>query len=168
MTTNIYILKLQGGNYYVGKSADPDARIQQHFDGRGASWTRLHKPLKVEKVIKAASAFDEDRYVKEYMAKHGIDKVRGGSYVTVNLDDVQEEALERELCGAADACTKCGRKGHFAASCYVQKKTSSNCCYRCGRKGHYATNCYARTTADGDELSDDDDDDSDSYDDSDD
>ena len=167
MATNIYILKLQGGKYYVGKSADPDARIQQHFAGKGSSWTQIHKPIKVEKVIRAASTFDEDRYVKEYMSIHGIDKVRGGSYVTTYLDEIQEAALKHELRGASDACTICGRKGHFAASCYAQKKTQTNGCYRCGRRGHYASNCYARTTVD-DDSDDDDSDDSDDSDDDDD
>lgn len=159
MSTNIYILKLQGGNYYIGKSSDPQARIQQHFEGRGSGWTQLHKPVKVEKIIKGTSAFDEDRYVKEYMAKHGINKVRGGSYVAANLNEIQEIALKREIRAATDACTKCGHSGHFAANC----KQRTNCCYRCGRQGHYASNCYARTTVDGDELTDDSDDDDSDY-----
>jgi hypothetical protein len=38
-----------------------------------------------KKIIKNCSSFDEDKYVKEYIAKYGIDKVRGGSYVTNDL-----------------------------------------------------------------------------------
>jgi predicted GIY-YIG superfamily endonuclease len=168
MPTNIYILKLRGGNYYVGKSADPEQRIQQHFDGIGSAWTKLNKPLKVERIIRGASDFDEDRYVKEYISKYGIDKVRGGAYANIHLDKLQVAALERELRGASDACVRCGRQGHFASNCYAQKdkrgkqieesdddSSDDDACYRCGRQGHFASNCYARRDIDGDTLSDD-------------
>ena len=119
MSTNIYILKLQGGKYYVGKTSDPMKRYQEHLEGQGSAWTKKYKPVSLEKVIKNASPFDEDKYTKEYMAKYGIDKVRGGSYVRMDLDEVQEEALIREIWGANDCCTQCGRKGHFAPDCFA-------------------------------------------------
>jgi predicted GIY-YIG superfamily endonuclease len=105
MSTNIYILKLQGDRYYVGKSENPMKRYQEHIDGRGSALTKKYKPLSVEKIISNVSPFDEDKYTKEYMSKHGIDKVRGGSYVSIDLDEVQEEALIREIWGAKDCCT---------------------------------------------------------------
>lgn len=156
MSTNIYILKLRGSNYYVGKSADVDRRIADHFNGGGSAWTQKHAPVKVVKIIRGASAFDEDRYVKEYMSKYGIDKVRGGTYVSIHLDEIQTQSLQRELRAATDACTKCGNQGHFAANC---RRQGGGECYRCGREGHFVADCYARTDIDGDELSDDDDDD---------
>ena len=127
MSTNIYILKLQGGKYYVGKTNNPMKRYQEHLEGRGSAWTKKHKPISVEKVIKNASPFDEDKYTKEYMAKYGIDKVRGGSYVSLELDEVQEEALTREIWGAKDCCANCGRKGHFIMDCYAKTDEFGNC-----------------------------------------
>jgi predicted GIY-YIG superfamily endonuclease len=146
MTTNIYILRLQNGAYYVGKSDDPMRRYQEHLEGRGSAWTRLHRPVAVERIIPGASPFDEDKITKELMAKHGIDKVRGGAYVSTELDDVQEEALQRELWASTDKCTTCGRAGHFAANCYARTKVSSESkrgviCYRCGSPGHYSPEC---------------------------
>lgn len=119
MSTNIYILRLQGGRFYVGKSNDVMKRYQEHIDGKGSSWTRKYKPVGVEKIIEKASAFDEDRYVKEYMSKHGFNKVRGGIYVQEELDEVQEDTLKREIWGANDCCTNCGRKGHFVKDCHA-------------------------------------------------
>jgi len=126
MSTNIYILKLQGARYYIGKSDNPMKRYQEHLEGKGSAWTKKHKPIGVEKIIKNASSFDEDKYTKEYMAKYGVDKVRGGSYVSIELDEVQEEALTREIWGAKDCCTQCGRKGHFVKDCYAKTDVDGN------------------------------------------
>jgi len=62
MSTNIYILQLEGGNYYVGKSDNPAQRLDQHLKGKGASWTKIHRPVKLVKVIENASHFDEDKH----------------------------------------------------------------------------------------------------------
>jgi predicted GIY-YIG superfamily endonuclease len=72
-TTNIYILKLQGGRYYIGKSDNVSKRYEQHLNGSGSSWTKKYKPISVDKIIPNASPFDEDKYTKEYMSKiwHG-------------------------------------------------------------------------------------------------
>jgi predicted GIY-YIG superfamily endonuclease len=126
MTTNIYVLKLKGGKYYVGKSNDPMSRYEEHLTGSGSSWTRKYKPIGVEKIISNCSPFDEDKVTKEMMAKYGIENVRGGAYVTESLDEIQEEALRREIWGAQDRCTACGRKGHFVANCYARTDVEGN------------------------------------------
>lgn len=129
MSTNIYILKLQGGRYYVGKSDNPMKRYQEHMNGSGSAWTRKYKPIGVEKIIENQTEFDEDKWVKVYMAKHGIEKVRGGAYVEVELDEAQEYALNKELRGAKDLCTVCGRAGHWAKDCYAKTDASGNKIY---------------------------------------
>jgi hypothetical protein len=121
MTTNIYILKLQGGRYYVGKTDNVMKRYQEHLNRSGSSWTRKYKPIAIEKTIPNASPFDEDKWVKIYMDKHGIDKVRGGAYVQTDLPEFQEEALKSELWGTKDKCINCGRTGHWAKDCYAKK-----------------------------------------------
>lgn len=119
-TTNIYVLRLQGGNFYIGKSSHVMERYQEHLNGYGSSWTKKYKPVGVDKIIEKVSPFEEDKITKEYMSKYGIEKVRGGTYVQDRLDDVQIEALKREIWGAKDLCTTCGRKGHFAADCHAR------------------------------------------------
>jgi predicted GIY-YIG superfamily endonuclease len=120
MPTTIYVLSLERGKFYVGKTDDVQRRYQEHLNGRGSSWTREYAPVKLERTIKCASAFDEDKITKELMAVHGIDNVRGGAYVNITLDSVQMESLTREIRGATDRCTTCGRSGHFAAKCYAR------------------------------------------------
>ena len=60
----IYILKLEGGKYYIGKSANVERRFADHMSGNGSAWTRKHPPIKIEKVIKNISNFDEDKFTK--------------------------------------------------------------------------------------------------------
>jgi predicted GIY-YIG superfamily endonuclease len=123
---NIYVLRLEGGRYYVGKSEDVMARYSQHLKGNGSAWTRKHKPIALEKTIKNVSPFQEDSITKEYMSKYGIDKVRGGSYVEVELSDFHKDALNMEIWGAKDLCTQCGRKGHWVKDCHATTDVSGN------------------------------------------
>jgi hypothetical protein len=120
MDTTIYILKLQEGKYYVGKTDDVAKRYQQHLKGYGSAWTKKYKPISIAKQIENSSPFDEDRYVKEYMNVFGIQNVRGGSYVQIELSDEQENALKLEIRAATDKCTRCGRDGHFVKNCYAR------------------------------------------------
>lgn len=124
--TNIYVLRLEGGRYYVGKTDDVMIRYRQHLNGSGSTWTRKYKPVSLEKTIKNASPFEEDKVTKEYMSKYGIDKVRGGSYVQVELSPFHTDALNMEIRAAKDLCTRCGRNGHFVKDCYAKTDNYGN------------------------------------------
>lgn len=77
---SIYVLKLEKDKYYIGKTTlDVQDRFQQHLDGNGSLWTKIYKPIKIIRVIKNSSHFDEDKILKEYMAQYGIDKCRGSN-----------------------------------------------------------------------------------------
>jgi predicted GIY-YIG superfamily endonuclease len=117
--STLYVLRLQGGNYYVGTTDSFEKRIEQHRQGNGALWTRKHKVVAVETTMACKSPFDEDRVTKEYMAKYGIDRVRGGTYVFEVLAEEQKELLKREIWAATKCCTRCGRSSHFATTCYA-------------------------------------------------
>ena len=156
--STIYVLRLHYNKYYVGKTNNLMKRYEEHLNGQGSEWTRKYLPIKLEKSMPATSPFDEDKVTKEYMAKYGIDSVRGGSYVSDVLDDAQRQSIQRELWAAMDCCTLCGRRGHFVKDCRVRSivvhtrkprasaSASSSAqhvtCYRCGHRGHYATTCY--------------------------
>lgn len=107
-----------------------------HMSGAGAEWTKLHKPTGKFKVFWKEGDFD-DHYTIKYMSKHGIDKVRGGSFVSNILSQPEIECINKMVCSAKDNCFKCGENGHFAREC--PQKTSV--CFRCGGKGHFAREC---------------------------
>jgi predicted GIY-YIG superfamily endonuclease len=121
----IYVLKLQHGKYYVGKTNNPERRLTEHIYGKGSEYTKVYPPLKQIELREIKSEFDEDSCTKEYMAKYGIDNVRGGSYCTLELTEEQQDFLQREICHAKDKCFKCGGD-HFAKDCTSFKNSSTH------------------------------------------
>ncbi|MGH8447570.1 MAG: GIY-YIG nuclease family protein [Solimonas sp.] len=43
----LYLLECADGSFYAGISPDPEARLRQHQDGKGAKYTRARKPLRI-------------------------------------------------------------------------------------------------------------------------
>ena len=116
---HIYILKLKEGKYYIGKTKNIEKRWNEHLSGEGSGWTKKYKPTFLMKIIVSTSYFDEDKYVKEYMAKYGIENVRGGTYSNIVLDDNSILVLEKEIRHSKNLCTRCGRNTHFIKDCYA-------------------------------------------------
>jgi len=132
----IYILELEGGKYYVGKTHNLESRLHAHFSGQGAAWTKLHRPIRVLKTI---DTDNEDACTIEMMYKYGIKSVRGGSYSQLILDNVAIESATRAMITQFDLCYKCRKPGHYGSQC-------RRYCTRCQRTSHYKDQCYASTT----------------------
>ena len=176
MVSYLYILQLQHGCFYVGKSDNPTKRFTQHKNGRGSAWTRLHKPIRMVKKMKMTSTLQEDQITEEWMKKKGIEKVRGGMYCQIDLPKHVEETLTTKLLHASNACLRCGSSEHFVRQCTIKEWKCEKCsftgsyqqvtkhekqcrrkrrrksCARCGRDSHAESSCYAKTTVDGDSL----------------
>ena len=79
----MYVLELEDGNYYVGTTYQLNFRLAQHWMGKGAKWTKLHRPIAVKEVIYPATFMDENEKTLELIGIYGKDKVRGGSFTRV-------------------------------------------------------------------------------------
>jgi hypothetical protein len=113
----IYILQLEQGKYYIGKTSNPQFRIESHFNFNGSAWTVKYKPIKLIKLIPNCDDYDEDKYTRIYMDKYGIQNVRGGSYVKIKLDTTIITHLQQMSNGTNNKCFICSKKGHFAKDC---------------------------------------------------
>ena len=146
----IYVLECEGGKYYIGKTNNPEFRIENHFEGHGSEWTKHYKPIKILEII-PGDDFDEDKYTKIYMSKYGIENVRGGVYCQLTLSDTEINMLRKEILGNQNKCYGCGESGHFIRDCPLSKREVSRGsesdnirCLRCGRKNHEESECYAK------------------------
>lgn len=113
----IYILQLEQGKYYVGKTTQPSFRIESHFHGEGSSWTKKYKPLTVLEMIPNCDSYDEDKHTIRCMEKYGIQNVRGGSFCEIKLSEMNVRTLNQMIQGATDKCYICGKSDHFAREC---------------------------------------------------
>ena len=116
----VYALELEANRWYIGSSRDPERRYQAHATGQGAAFTKLFTPLRLvgyRLATQTLPALDEDREVIEYMAKYGIDNVRGGTFSQPQLSDAQKSTLQQMIAHAQDLCFKCGAPGHFGSKC---------------------------------------------------
>lgn len=93
----IYVLKLDGNKYYVGKTTNPDFRLDTHFDVGGSAWTIKYKPIKLIELIGGCDIFDEDKYTLKYMEKYGIENVRGGSFCEINFNQENINTINKMI-----------------------------------------------------------------------
>jgi len=67
MPYHVYIILCEDGSYYTGYASDVKTRFEQHRKGRGARYTKIHKPEKivyVEEVSSRSEAIKREREIK--------------------------------------------------------------------------------------------------------
>jgi len=154
MTLSIYVLKLSDDKWYVGQTYKKvKERFQEHLDGKGSSWTKKYKPIKIHHTEntcgpdKGAKYWQENALTLEYMEQYGIENVRGGSYTNVVLYAEQIRYLElvtdpsNFFEGKLNSLIDDDTKSLYKAYKEMEKDEEYNKCYNCGGKGHFAKDC---------------------------
>ncbi|MEM2118696.1 MAG: GIY-YIG nuclease family protein [Candidatus Bathyarchaeia archaeon] len=63
----VYILLCKNGSYYTGYTKDVDSRMKMHKTGKGARYTKMHKPKKlvyIEEFSTRKDAMRRERKIK--------------------------------------------------------------------------------------------------------
>jgi predicted GIY-YIG superfamily endonuclease len=124
--TFIYCLALENGKYYVGSSKQPNMRLLNHSEGKGALWTKAYPPLhnfqktvvlpgEMMNALEAADA--EYNFFREKMLLYSMENVRGAQYSNPNWTSSQTTAMKIYVAHTTNACFKCGVAGHFKRDC---------------------------------------------------
>jgi hypothetical protein len=147
----VYILGLEQGKYYVGKTDCIEERILNHFEGDGAAWTQLYKIEDLLHIHENCDPYDEDKYTIQMMEKYGINNVRGGSFCQIQLNESDKKTILKMFNSINNKCYLCGCQDHFISECpeknqYIVTTVNGlyidNTCYKCGKKGHWAKDCF--------------------------
>jgi predicted GIY-YIG superfamily endonuclease len=77
----VYVLKLQDNCFYIGFTNYMTLRMEQHFSGNGAVWTKKHKPISIECEFADKTLNYENYLTEEAIKKYGYDYVRGGDHM---------------------------------------------------------------------------------------
>lgn len=64
----LYILQTQDNTLYCGIARDVQKRFQEHLSGKGAKYTRAHKPVKIVYIKEFESRSEAQK--EEYRIKH--------------------------------------------------------------------------------------------------
>lgn len=132
----IYVLKLKGDKYYVGKTSNLNNRIEQHQTGNGSEWTKLHSFEEIVDTMVQTFEFAELAVTLQYMKNYGIDNVRGSSYSNVRLTKSERDEIEKHIKGESDLCFICADRNHFSPNCpnrplsFYEKLRKWFCCVK--------------------------------------
>ena len=113
----IYVLKLEQEKYYIGKTNNPQFRLDNHFTSNGSEWTKIYKPVMLLELKPNCDDYDEDKITRQYMDKYGVENVRGGSFVSIKLNKSTIDHLQQMSNGTNNKCFTCGGNGHFSKDC---------------------------------------------------
>ena len=114
---HIYIIKCEGKYFFIGETEKDVKEIENHMEDYGGAWTELHKPKRVSKFLEDQVEYSLDRWVIRGMAEFGKDNVRGGNYSTVELDEEQNDTIDRLL--ESEECYLC-QENHPVKDCPVE------------------------------------------------
>lgn len=119
----VYVIVLDNGKRYVGKSENIPTRIQQHKHGNGSAWCKqngtvtLWQDTAITPMLDDLNVWEQTETIAQ-MIEHGCNNVRGWEFTSCNLlTKLECELFERLARASLNACRTCGYNGHYANQC---------------------------------------------------
>ena len=75
----VYIVQCNDGSLYTGWTVDVERRVKQHNVGRGAKYTRLHRPVKLayaEEQPTRSAAMKREAAIKKWPRERKLKLIR--------------------------------------------------------------------------------------------
>ncbi len=72
----VYMLECKGSRIYTGIAVDVEARYKKHCSGKGAAFTRMHKPLRIVAVMPCADRSEASKMEAQLKKLERPDKLR--------------------------------------------------------------------------------------------
>ena len=124
--SGVYVLQTRNGLFYVGKSNNINARIQEHRSGLGAACLDGSSFQVVTHLLTSGNTADLESWERnetlQRMMVHGIENVRGWMFTSKNLSDKDRENAFTQICEKFELCRRCGRNSHFADRCFAKTR----------------------------------------------
>ena len=86
----IYLLELDNGKYYVGRTNNISNRIEQHKNNIGSEWTKKYKFISLVDSFETTDPYDEDKYVWKDKEKGSLVAHETGETNYYGLQNVQD------------------------------------------------------------------------------
>ena len=84
----IYALKLETDKFFIGHTLNPIKSIEIHYRWHlNIEWLKKYPWVDIYELIPNCKFEELDKYTLKYMAKYGIDNVRGGNFINIILEN---------------------------------------------------------------------------------
>lgn len=122
----IYILKCEEDKFYVGKTNDIKLSINEHFNGSGSTWTKIYKPIELIEKHESDDDYDEDKFTLKMMGLYGINNVRGGAFMDVNLQKSDIKTINKILFRINKKYHLCDKLNISHGKCFCENEIKKN------------------------------------------
>ena len=128
----VYVLECEASCLYVGieTRAKLAGRLRQHFAGRGAHFTKVHKPRSILMVWPATCTAVESYVYHALLAAQPagrVEKLGGWTQTSTRVSPLAALQFEQARRSMRGSCFNCGGP-HYASSC---PKATQGCTYTC-------------------------------------
>ena len=120
----VYVRVGDGPQQYVGDTANPERRAQEHDAGVSGGGAAVVQRFKLYKYVEPLTAPRADSKAWESeetyrrMLMYGVDNVYGGKYASPYRSATKRMNAISDCCHAFNLCNRCAKVGHMITGCH--------------------------------------------------